>query len=294
MKYKDSIYGAYEISGVLEEIINTDIFQRLKRIHQSGAYFLVNPKANRTRFEHSIGVMLLIRKLGGSLEEQVAGLIHDISHTAFSHLIDYVLDNSDEDYHEEIFPEVIQNHEIQFVLGKYGLSSSQFLDHSAYKILESPFPNLSADRLDYSLRDLYHFEEISKSEIGWFLNGLSFDGKKLVLDDIDKGVWIQEKYQLLINKYFTAKENIDVNLKFKMILKEMMHREILSIKDFEKDDFYLIQLLEREYDMPISALLSQERFDDLSSENISIKKRQIDPWIVERSEAIRLSEMIKK
>ena len=37
--------------------------------------------------------MLLIKKLGGSVEEQIAGLLHDVSHTAFSHVIDYVFDN---------------------------------------------------------------------------------------------------------------------------------------------------------------------------------------------------------
>jgi len=50
-----------------------------------------------TRFDHSVGVMLLIRKLGAGsspasalLKEQVAALLHDVSHTAFSHVIDYV------------------------------------------------------------------------------------------------------------------------------------------------------------------------------------------------------------
>ena len=43
-----------------------------KKIHQGGALFLVNPVINQTRFEHSVGVMLLIKKLGGSLKEQIA------------------------------------------------------------------------------------------------------------------------------------------------------------------------------------------------------------------------------
>jgi HD superfamily phosphohydrolase len=44
--------------------------------------------------------MLLIWRLGGSLREQLAGLLHDVSHAAFSHLIDHVLDVAEEDYHE--------------------------------------------------------------------------------------------------------------------------------------------------------------------------------------------------
>ncbi|MEH6941868.1 HD domain-containing protein [Bacillus sp. JJ722] len=41
---------------------------------------MLNEKWNVTNFEHSKGVMLLIRILGGSVEEQVAGLLHDVSY----------------------------------------------------------------------------------------------------------------------------------------------------------------------------------------------------------------------
>ena len=39
--------------------------------------------------------MLLALKFGSSLEEQIKALLHDISHSAFSHVIDYVLGNID-------------------------------------------------------------------------------------------------------------------------------------------------------------------------------------------------------
>ncbi len=97
----DDIYGEFEVEKVLEELIFSDPVQRLKGIHQGGASYLVNQKWNETRLDHSIGVMLLIRKLGGSLEEQIAGLLHDVSHTAFSHVIDFVFENKEEDYHEK-------------------------------------------------------------------------------------------------------------------------------------------------------------------------------------------------
>lgn len=76
MKIKDDIYGDFEIEGVLEELINTKEFQRLKNIHQGGASYLVNPNCNVSRYEHSIGVMLLIRLLGGRIEEQIAGSLN--------------------------------------------------------------------------------------------------------------------------------------------------------------------------------------------------------------------------
>lgn len=39
--------------------------------------------------------MLLNRQLDASMEEQIVALLHDVSHTAFSHVIDYVFDDHD-------------------------------------------------------------------------------------------------------------------------------------------------------------------------------------------------------
>ncbi|MGL5087707.1 MAG: hypothetical protein ACRC68_18655 [Clostridium sp.] len=70
MRIVDSIYGKFEIESVFEDLINTKEIQRLKGIHQGGASYLINPKWNVTRYEHSIGTMLFIRLMGGSIEER--------------------------------------------------------------------------------------------------------------------------------------------------------------------------------------------------------------------------------
>ena len=49
------------------------------------------PVQERDPFEHSLGVYLLLRRLGADRREQVAGLLHDISHTAFSHAVDFLI-----------------------------------------------------------------------------------------------------------------------------------------------------------------------------------------------------------
>ena len=82
MYLKDYLYGDYIVEEVIEELINTKEVQRLKNIHQGGASYLVNPNWNVSRYEHSIGVMLLIRLMGGDIEEQIAGLLHDNLHYA--------------------------------------------------------------------------------------------------------------------------------------------------------------------------------------------------------------------
>lgn len=139
MEISDVIYGHHHIDGVLEELIKSAPVQRLKGIYQGGASFLVNQKWNVTRYEHSIGVMLLIKKLGGTIEEQIAGLLHDVSHTAFSHVVDVVFENQAEDYHENIFQQVIVHSEIPDILQKHGYHTEELLsDDSRWTLLEQP------------------------------------------------------------------------------------------------------------------------------------------------------------
>ena len=137
----DDIYGSFEVEPVLQDLVFSKPVQRLKGIHQGGASYLVNKEWNVTRYEHSVGVMLLVRKLGGTLQEQIAGLLHDVSHTAFSHVIDFVLKNESEDFHEEIFEETIMDSEIPSILKQYGYSIEEIIqgDHS---LLEQPLPLL--------------------------------------------------------------------------------------------------------------------------------------------------------
>jgi len=246
MIYIDKIYGKIEILGILEELLNTRVFQRLKKIHQGGAIFLVNPTLNQTRFDHSIGVMILIQKLGGSIQEQIAGLIHDISHTAFSHLIDYVLEIEEEDYHEKRFEVVLANEELANVLQKNDYEVRDFLNMESYQILEYPLPGLCADRIDYTLRDLFQLKTISKEEINWFLSGLQIFEKRIVLKSEKHGKWFQSKYDFLVHEYFGGKENQEINLIMKKVIKECLEKSIIEVNDFHYDDFYLINKINLE------------------------------------------------
>lgn len=94
MRYDDAIYGRNEITEpVLLDLMKSDAMQRLKGISQHGVTALLGITPPFSRFDHSVGVMLLVRRLGASLEEQVAALLHDVSHTAFSHVIDFVFND---------------------------------------------------------------------------------------------------------------------------------------------------------------------------------------------------------
>ncbi len=71
---------------------------------QAGPSAFAFPFKTVTRYEHSLGVYLLLRRLGAGPREQVAGLLHDVSHTAFSHAVDFVFSSEEQDHHEALKP----------------------------------------------------------------------------------------------------------------------------------------------------------------------------------------------
>ncbi len=280
MIYTDKIYGEFELTGVIQELINTRVFQRLKKVHQGGVLFLFDPKINHTRFEHSIGVFLLIRKMGGSLEEQIAGLLHDISHTAFSHLIDYVLGLEEEDYHEKRFEAVLRDKELVAILKKYGFDIDQFMEVEQYHILEYPLPDLCADRIDYTLRDLFQIGVVSKSEIDWFLDSLVLFENRIVLNSQKYANWFKEKYQFLNDEYFNKKENVEANIIMTQIVKDALDKGLIEEKDFYFDDFYLINKIKEKINLSEQIKTQQAKGIDLS--RFKTKKRVVEPEIIQR------------
>ena len=59
----DPIHGYITLSDVAISIIDTPEFQRLRQIRQLGCCYFVFPGASHFRFEHSIGVAYLSKKL---------------------------------------------------------------------------------------------------------------------------------------------------------------------------------------------------------------------------------------
>ena len=91
-----TVYGSCIIKEpILLDLLENDMVQRLKGINQYGTRGYVKVMTEYTRYQHSVGVMMLLRLFGASLQEQVAGLLHDVSHTVFSHVSDYLFTPED-------------------------------------------------------------------------------------------------------------------------------------------------------------------------------------------------------
>jgi uncharacterized protein len=165
--------------------------QRLHGVLQHGVSALVGVTVPTSRFEHSMGVMLLVRRLGAGIEEQIAALLHDVSHTAFSHVIDYVFNGHDtQGYHEEKKIEYVSETDIPATLEKHGYDWLDFMDEETFTLLEQPSPHLCADRLDYFLRDARDLGLARHSEVTAALEYLSNHKGRIVTTDLTSARWL--------------------------------------------------------------------------------------------------------
>ncbi len=192
MQYDDVLYGATEITEpVLLELMASEAMQRTRGVLQHGITALLGITPPFSRFDHGVGAMLLVRRLGAGLEEQVAALLHDVSHTAFSHVIDFVYDDHDgQGYHEQMKLEVVARSDIPGILARHGIDWRAVMDEDRFPLLEQPSPALCADRLDYFLRDLEFLKLANRQEIAAALAALRVVGRRMVVADADAARWL--------------------------------------------------------------------------------------------------------
>jgi uncharacterized protein len=196
MDYHDAVYGDVTIEEpLLLELLASDALQRLRGVLQHGVTALVGITRPVTRFEHSVGAMLLVRQLGGSLEEQSAALLHDVSHTAFSHVIDYVFANHEaQSYHDQQKERFVAQTDLPELIGRHGYNWRDLLDESTFALLEQPAPRLCADRLDYFLRDSLDLKLATPAAVRGALHSLAVHEGRIVCDDFDCARWLAETY----------------------------------------------------------------------------------------------------
>ncbi len=305
MIYKDRVYGEVEIEeDVILDLINCPFLQRLKGIDQAGYSKPYFPEyAFRTRFEHSVGVFILLRKFGACIEEQIAGLIHDVSHTVFSHCIDYALDEGSEtkqDFQDNTFLNFVMNSEIPDILRKHSFDVEYILDEHNFPLLERPLPDLCADRLDYSLRAAVAFKEIDRLVLNYFLDNLFVEKNFWVFKDIESAEKYAQLFLKLDTLYFS---NLSSGLMFKTV-GELM-RYALTKKYISKDDLYttdkeVLKKIEKNLERDTELRLLWERMNnkvefkkDSRDYDIHIfcKSRAVDPLCKYGNRILRLSEI---
>lgn len=295
MIIKDPLYGTFEInSPVVISLINSHVLQRLKKIAQYGVPDEYYHLKNYSRFQHCVGVMLLLRLIGASEEEQIAGLLHDVSHTAFSHIVDWVVgDGKTEDYQDEQHKKFIYSSEIPAILQKYGFAPKKITDYHHFGLLERDLPDLCADRIDYSLR------EFPKSLAKKCLSNLVVFEGRIVFTDKKNALMFAQTFLERQMEHWGGFEAASRYRLFADVLRLAIDKRIITMEDFWQDDKFVINKITKVKDQKIDRYLRELSKKSLShlpkSKTIVHKKfRFVDPLFYQDNKLIRLSNADKK
>ena len=227
----DPVFGFIKIPcGLLYDVVQHPLVQRLNRINQLGLASVVYPGARHTRFQHSLGAFHLMSEAILSLQQkgnfifdseaeavEAAILMHDIGHGPFSHVLENTLIKGIS--HEEISLMMMEqiNHDTG---GQLNLAISIFKGLYPKNFLHQLISSqLDMDRLDYLRRDSF-YTGVTEGNIGSarIIKMLNVINDSLVVES--KGIYSLENYlttrrlmywQVYLHKTAVACEKVLVN-----------------------------------------------------------------------------------
>ena len=303
MKYEDVVYGSVTITEpILLDIMQSAAMQRLKGVLQHGITGLIGITKPISRFEHSVGAMLLVRRLGASLEEQIAALLHDVSHTAFSHVIDYVFDGHDsQSYHDEKKEEYMAQTDLPLLLSRYGYEWRDFVHEEDFPLLEQPSPRLCADRLDYFLRDSQDLGLATSADLQFALDHLVVANGRIATKTLQAAQWLGYTYIQADDSSWANFREVGLYELTAQAIKLGLAVGTISQADFWRTDEPVWTQLQSHPDVELQTLLhlvSPQTQFIWDAENptfwVSTKIRSIDPDVVVAGELRPLSTLDPK
>lgn len=271
-RIRDPLYNLIEfreesVDYLLWQIIQTEAFQRLRRIKQLGFSEFVYPGATHTRFAHSLGVFHLARRLIEIIDVKLkkrgsptsnnaqkdaalcAALLHDLGHGPFSHAFEEVGKKFQlaSVNHETITDKLIRNGEIGDILDRYykGFSSNvadAIGEHSdIYSSVVSG--QFDADRLDYMQRDrMMTGTNTGNVDLEWLFSNIEIEEVEFSADEENvykadamvlnpKGLLAAEAYALNLFQLYPTVYYHKTTRCMEKIFTELMYLLISKIRD---------------------------------------------------------------
>lgn len=170
--FKDPVHRYVHVKDqLIWELINTPEFQRLRRIRQLGTTYMTFHGAEHSRFNHSLGVYEIMRRIIEKFMDQAsweeedrllclsAALLHDIGHGPFSHSFEKVFDTDHEEWTQAI---ILGETKVNQILHKISSDFPQKVSEVIGKTYDNKFiislisSQIDVDRMDYLLRDAYY------------------------------------------------------------------------------------------------------------------------------------------
>ena len=256
-----------------------------------------------SRWQHSLGVALIVWRFTGDPAQALAGLLHDIATPTFAHVIDFLRDDhmtqeATEDGTREI---IAASAALQTLLSELGLTTEAVCDYHRYPIADNDSPRLSADRLEYTLSNAVNYSFCSEVEAQNLYDDLRVDADEAGAPELafqtPEAARAFAEAALQCGRVYVSDADRYAMQALAMLLKAACAAGAISEADFAATEPVLIEKLCR---TPAFAeawrdyrALREIEVSDLPQQGpgwlqVRCKKRYIDPLVMGRGRVSRL------
>ena len=173
-KIYDNVHGYIDITEPERQLIDTPLFQRLRRVAHLGLADYVYPGATHSRFSHCLGSMNVMHKLCLPLIDlevltyddlsalRLAALLHDVGHYPFSHVTERTMRRlyGDQAKHELVGEFILRKTSLRKAVGRVCkpdiIRSIMRHDYERPLFQYLVSSSLDVDKMDYLQRDSLH------------------------------------------------------------------------------------------------------------------------------------------
>jgi|688.fasta_scaffold325360_1 HD superfamily phosphohydrolase len=223
----------------LIELLNSRTIERLSGIGQNGPFnHIASPSgklSNVNRYMHSVGAMVLTLIVGGTVEEAIVALLHDIMHTAFSHAFDFVANSSAVSYHEKHKNRLLEQfkNELSCILGN---DWRKFLNEENWPLIKKNNP-FAIDIADYIVRDSVAVDLCNIDDARKMVKNLEVTEidciRQLICKDIKTSEWWSDLSEKVNRLYYISPWNVAMNHYLANSLKEAIDVGKLTLEELE-------------------------------------------------------------
>lgn len=293
----------------LQRCAKTPPMQRLRQVGMNcGCEYTSFPRfaeiGSYSRYEHSLGVALIIWHFTQDRQQAVSGLLHDIATPVFAHVVDflrgdYLKQESTESGTAEMIsasPELIK------ALSEYALQPGDVSDYHRYPIADNDSPRLSADRLEYTLGNSINYGFCTQTEAADMYRNLTVypneDGDPELCFRTES---VAERFgtcALQCSRVYVSDEDRYAMQILSELLREALDRGIINSKNLYSTEPEVIAALQKDVRYSTSwhhfralRIMHTSAAPDDKGEwrQIRAKKRLIDPLIVNAGRLSTLS-----
>lgn len=307
----DQLWKIYyqEMPNFIKELIQTPSLQRLKDIGMNCGVEYTNFAFFQniipySRYEHSIGVSLIVYHFTHDLKQAIAGLLHDIATPVFAHTIDfYHQDHLKQESTEFDTKKIIEQDQLLVsLLKEYNLTIEDVCNYHLYPLCDNDSPQLSADRLEYTLGNMYSYGFCTLKEIQNIFNDLKVnDLQNELIFKHEKIAHFFTKRMLQCSHIYVMDEDRYAMEYLSHLIKKAIEKNVVCESDFYLKEKEFIDLLKKDQEIKnlwenYQKLNKVEHGEnkDYFCVKVFAKKRYIDAYIKNKGRISSIDSQINQ